>query len=201
MADDIHRVVGTGYGRLTLEFVDKAVTEITCHARGVSFVVPGSQMVIDVGGQDSKAILLDASGRVRNFVMNDKCAAGTGRFLQVTLNSLGLEVSDLPDRLETEPVSLGSTCTVFAESEVVGMLAKEVPLDCIVAGLFKSIAERITVLAGRLGECERVSFTGGLAQISAMRQALTRALGVQPIVPDLPQLTGALGAALIAQTL
>ncbi|TDA69678.1 MAG: 2-hydroxyglutaryl-CoA dehydratase [Clostridia bacterium] len=199
--DQIARVVGTGYGRMTLDCADKVVTEISCLARGASFALPDTRMVIDIGGQDSKAVLIESGGRVGNFAMNDKCAAGTGRFLQVTLNSLGLDLGALPDPGDVEPVRLNSTCTVFAESEVIGLLAREVPLDRILAGLFKAIAERTAALAGRLGAVERVTFTGGVARVPAMQRALVRALGLPVAVPEEPLIIGALGAALIASTL
>lgn len=197
---EIAKVVATGYGRKTLDFADKEVSEITCHARGAALVVPGTQLVIDVGGQDSKAILIAPGGRVSRFVMNDKCAAGTGRFLEATLNSLGLALNSLPDLEGVGPVELNSTCTVFVESEVVGLLAREVPLEQVVAGLFKAMAGRAAVMAGRLGSYERVTFTGGVAKFVAMRTALARALGAEIAVPPEPQITGALGAALVAQS-
>ncbi|NMA52024.1 MAG: 2-hydroxyglutaryl-CoA dehydratase, partial [Peptococcaceae bacterium] len=116
--DDISYVVGTGYGRISLPFIDKAITEITCHARGAQHLVNGTDMVIDIGGQDSKVILIDEEGNVVNFVMNDKCAAGTGRFLQVMAAVLGADVSELADLAkDAEPVQISSMCTVFAESE------------------------------------------------------------------------------------
>ena len=142
--DDITYVVATGYGRINVPFADKQITEISCHARGVSYLLPGVRTVIDIGGQDSKAIKL-ADGRAVDFVMNDRCAAGTGRFLEVTAESLGVKLEDM-GRLSLEAknkVEIGSTCTVFAAQEVVAQLAAGAALADIIAGLHEAIASRI----------------------------------------------------------
>lgn len=198
--EDVRCIIGTGYGRISLPFVDRSVTEITCHARGAAELVPGTAAVIDVGGQDSKVIKVDQRGGVLDFVMNDKCAAGTGRFLQVTAAALGSDVSELADLAAgQEPLQLNSMCAVFAESEVVSLLAGGAQKGEIVAGLHQSIARRIAGMAGRMGVRDAVTFTGGVARNGALRNALETALGVRVFVPEDCQFAGALGAALIAR--
>lgn len=207
-ARDVGAVVATGYGRLALDFADRAVTEITCHARGAAYLLPGNSLVIDVGGQDSKAILVDSHGKVLKFVMNDKCAAGTGRFLQVMADSLGIEVGDLgttgldleePVAGNYREVEINSMCTVFAESEVVGLLARGVAKEAIVRALHRAVARRVAAMAGGLGPANRVTFTGGAAKNRGLKEALHRELGLGIDVPEEPQIIGALGAALIAR--
>jgi len=198
--DQVDYVVGTGYGRISIPFANKTVTEITCHARGASYLSPGSNLVIDVGGQDSKIIKIDSDGRVLDFVMNDKCAAGTGRFLQVIAAALGVDVSELAELSAGQsPITLNSMCTVFAESEVIGLLAEGRTKGEIVAGLHSSIARRIANMAQRLGVTGQVAFTGGVARNEAVRQSLQEQLGVPVVVPEDCQLAGAIGAALIAR--
>jgi predicted CoA-substrate-specific enzyme activase len=196
---DVSYVVGTGYGRISLPFIDKAITEITCHARGAHQLIRDADMVIDIGGQDSKVILIDEEGRVINFAMNDKCAAGTGRFLQVMAAVLGADVSELADLARgAEPVQISSMCTVFAESEVVSLLAQGVPKERIIAGIHRSVASRVASMAGRLGRGKRITFTGGVARNEGVREFLARELGQDVTVAPEPQLAGALGAALLA---
>ena len=198
--EQVDFVVGTGYGRVSLGFANKAVTEITCHARGAAYLVPGGSMVIDIGGQDSKAIKIDNQGQVLDFAMNDKCAAGTGRFLQVIAATLGNEVSELSELAAGKsPLALNSMCAVFAESEVIGLLASGHDKGEIVAGLHQSIARRIASMVGRLGSSGRVTFTGGVARNESLRRCLEDVLGMEVIVPEMCQMAGALGAALIAQ--
>lgn len=198
--DDISYVVGTGYGRISLPFIDKAITEITCHARGAQHLVNGTNMVIDIGGQDSKVILIDEEGNVVNFVMNDKCAAGTGRFLQVMAAALGTDVSDLAVLAKgAEPVQISSMCTVFAESEVVSLLAQGIPKERIIAGIHRSVASRVASMAERLGRGERITFTGGVARNDGVRAFLAKELGREVTVAPEPELAGALGAALLAR--
>lgn len=204
-------IVGTGYGRISLPFAHKVVTEITCHGRGASFLQPRTQLVIDVGGQDSKVIRIDRQGKVQNFIMNDKCAAGTGRFLQVMAATLGLEVSELGElgklgelrnlegKEEESPLVINSMCTVFAESEVIGLLAQGVDKASIVAALHCSIAKRVAAMAKRVGVDGPVTFTGGVARNEGIRKNLEQELSVPVIVPPECQLAGALGAALIGQ--
>lgn len=197
--DDVTRIVATGYGRNAVAAADTTFTEITCHARGVQHLVPETKTVVDIGGQDSKLIRLDGDGRVRDFAMNDRCAAGTGCFLEVVARRLGVPLAEL-GRLaaqSTDPAAISSTCVVFAETEIVGLLAGgRSPAD-IVAGVEKAIATRIASMAGR-SVAGPVLFTGGVALVPGMEAALAAALDCPVrIAPD-PQMTGALGAALLA---
>ena len=198
-SSDLARVVGTGYGRISLPFAQKAVTEITCHARGAAWLFPATGIVLDIGGQDSKVISLGSEGAVRDFVMNDKCAAGTGRFLQVLSGILDLSLEELGQAAgRGSPVAISSMCAVFAETEIVGLLARGTPPEDVAAGVFLSIVRRMCSLARRIpfhGEC---TFSGGLATSPAFRDMLSRELGLPVNVSARPQLTGALGAALIA---
>lgn len=192
--------VGTGYGRIALPFVSKTVTEITCHARGAVFLEPETTAVIDIGGQDSKVIKVDPEGKVLDFVMNDRCAAGTGRFLQVMTAALGLDVTDLSLLGEGKTsVPLNSMCAVFAESEVIGLLASGCGKEEIINGLHDAIARRITAMAHRLNIGGRITFTGGVAQNQGLRRALEKSLQAEVRAPELCHLTGALGAALIGR--
>jgi (R)-2-hydroxyacyl-CoA dehydratese activating ATPase len=190
----------TGYGRIALPFATYRVTEISCHARGVHHLLPAVRTVVDVGGQDSKVTRLDERGRALDFEMNDRCAAGTGRFLEVMSKALGVELAGLAAlALASEsPAVLSSTCTVFAESEVVGLLAQGRRREDLAAGLCQSVARRVVAMVQRLGLEADVAFTGGVALNEGVRLALAETLGVGIVVPADPQLTGALGAALIA---
>lgn len=197
--DDIGRIVATGYGRAALAFADAAITEITCHARGAREGTPEVRTVIDIGGQDSKVIWLDGRGTVRDFVMNDRCAAGTGRFLEVVAARLDTHVADLgamaADR--PSPVPISSTCVVFAETEIIGLLASKADPRDIAAGVQKAVASRIASMIGRRAT-EPVLLTGGVALVPGMAEALASALGCPVAVAPDPQYTGALGAALLA---
>jgi predicted CoA-substrate-specific enzyme activase len=198
--DDISCIIGTGYGRISMPFIDKAVTEITCHARGAHHLLEGADMVVDIGGQDSKVILTDSRGGVVNFSMNDKCAAGTGRFLEVIAAALGADVSELAEIARgEEPVQISSMCTVFAESEVISLLAQGVDKGKIIAGIHRSVACRVAAMAERLGKGERIIFTGGVAKNDGVKEFLARELGRETIVVPESQLAGALGAALLAR--
>ena len=192
------RVVATGYGRVAVPYADKVVTEITCHGRGAARLFGPEGTVIDVGGQDTKVIRLHA-GRVAKFAMNDKCAAGTGRFLQVLSGILGMELAELGEAAgRGKPAAISSMCAVFAETEIIGLLARGTPPADIAAGVFRSIARRMRGLAARIplrGEC---TFTGGLATSPSFSRLLSEELGVPVNVPEYPQLVGAIGAALIA---
>lgn len=198
--DDITYVVATGYGRISVPFADRQITEISCHARGVSHLLPEVRTVIDIGGQDSKAIKL-SNGRAVDFVMNDRCAAGTGRFLETTAEGLGVKLDDM-GRLSLEAknrVEIGSTCTVFAAQEVVAQLAAGVPLADIIAGLHEAIASRIYGMARRLKIEREVALTGGGAKNIGLVRALEAKLGYPVLVPPEPLLTGAIGAALLGK--
>ncbi len=197
---DIGYIIGTGYGRVSLPFIDKAVTEITCHAKGAHHLVQETDMVIDIGGQDSKVIVTDGQGNVINFAMNDKCAAGTGRFLQVMAAALGIDVSELAEFSKgAEPVQISSMCTVFAESEVISLLAQGVAKERIIAGIHRSVASRIVAMAERLGKGDRITFTGGVAKNAGVQEYLARELGREITTVPESQLAGALGAALLAR--
>ena len=198
--DEITYVVATGYGRINVPFADKQITEISCHARGVSYLLPGVRTVIDIGGQDSKGIKL-SNGRVVDFVMNDKCAAGTGRFLEVTAEELGVKLDDM-GRLSLgakNKVEISSTCTVFAAQEVVSKLSEGVPLPDIIAGLHEAIATRIYGMVRRLKIEREVAITGGGAKNIGLVRALEAKLGYPVLVPPEPLLTGAIGAALLGK--
>ncbi len=199
-SDALRMVVGTGYGRIALPFADERITEISCHARGAHFVLPGTRTVIDIGGQDSKAIALDEAGNPENFAMNDRCAAGTGRFLEVMARVLGAELTEFGAlALESEsPAQLSSVCTVFAESEVIGLIAEGVARRDIAAGLCRSVAQRVAVLASQVGVRRRVLLTGGVALNDGVLAALNGILPEPVSRADAPHLTGAIGAAVIA---
>jgi len=197
-AEQVQIVVATGYGRITLPFADQRVTEVTCHGRGAHHMAQGTQLVVDIGGQDSKVIALDGCGRVTDFIMNDKCAAGTGRFLQVMAGVLDLSLDELGKlALESSPATISSMCTVFAESEVIGLLAQGASKGAIAAGVIDSIAKRIPTLVSRMPTTQSITFTGGLANNPAICHRLEQSLKLPLCVPKLPQHAGAIGAALI----
>ena len=189
---DMARTVVTGYGRKNYEGADSEISELTAHALGGRFVFPDLRTVIDIGGQDAKVIALTPSGKMSNFVMNDKCAAGTGRFLDVMASILRMDVDELGDcaAQATAPAAISSTCTVFAESEVISQMAAGVKRPDLVAG--------VAALARRAGVTERVCMSGGVAKNSAVRQAISEELGVPVSFDPLAQYFGAIGAALWA---
>jgi predicted CoA-substrate-specific enzyme activase len=193
-------LVTTGYGRNLVTFGDRSITEITCHAAGVHHLLPEVRTVIDVGGQDSKVIALDEQGRVATFRMNDKCAAGTGRFLEVMAHALGVELTALGEvALQSQhPAPVSSVCTVFAESEVVSLAARGFPKVDIVGGIHEAIANRLSSMVRAVGVREQIVMTGGVAKNQGVVRALERLLGVPIVVPPEPQIIGALGAALFA---
>ncbi len=191
-------IIGTGYGRISLPIFTHRVTEITCHALGAHFLQPATRTVIDIGGQDCKVIALDADGEVTDFIMNDKCAAGTGRFLQIMAAILDVSLDELGVLAATaKPVPLSSMCTVFAESEVIGLLARGVEKAGIAAGIIDTIARRLCGLSGKVPLVESVTFTGGVAQNCDICEKIAASLGIGLHVPACPQFVGALGAALI----
>jgi (R)-2-hydroxyacyl-CoA dehydratese activating ATPase len=193
-------VVGTGYGRYKVEFGDTQITEIACHARGAAELFPGTRTVLDMGGQDTKAIRLGERGDVLDFCMNDKCAAGTGRFLQSAAAALQLELAELgPTALRgRRPVPISTTCTVFAESEVLSWLARGRRIEDILLGVHRSIAQRSLGLLRRVGVEEEIAFTGGVTRNSAMVSVLNELLGTQLRISEESHYMGALGAALFA---
>ncbi len=196
---DVSRTVATGYGRSILTFADTTITEITCHAVGVRYLVPDAATVIDIGGQDSKMIWLNGGGTVRDFAMNDRCAAGTGRFLEVVASRLSVHLGDLGQLAaqSTSPAIISSMCVVFAETEIIGLLASGARPEDIVAGVQTAITQRVASMAGR-GVESPVVFTGGVALIPGMAEALSAALARPVSIAPQPQITGALGAALMA---
>lgn len=202
-ATDITKVIATGYGRNAAKFADKAVTEIICHGVGAHHLNPQVRSVIDIGGQDSKVIRLDGKGRNVDFQMNDKCAAGTGRFLEVMAHALEVRLEDLGrlSRRAPRTIKISSTCTVFAESEVVSLIADNQPKEVIIRGLHDSIADRILGLVRRVGFEETVTLTGGVAKNDGVVQALENRLKLKLFIPPEPQIIGALGAALVAREL
>ncbi|MGI6679190.1 MAG: acyl-CoA dehydratase activase [Dehalobacterium sp.] len=196
---DIDYIVATGYGRIAITYADKEVTEITCHGRGAAFLVPEGDTIIDIGGQDSKVIKITSQGKVLDFMMNDKCAAGTGRFLGVMAVALGLDVDELGKFQDVKPAPITNMCTVFAESEVIGLLAQGTPKDAIVSGLHQAIARRVAAMVKKMGSYEKVVFTGGVALNQGVCRSLEKELGTKIIVPEYCQIAGAIGAALIGQ--
>jgi predicted CoA-substrate-specific enzyme activase len=196
--EQVDDIVVTGYGRIAIAGAGQAATEIKCHARAVAEIYPAVRTIVDIGGQDSKVIRLNEQGRVIDFAMNDKCAAGTGRFLQVMANALGLDVSELGENEDSDKtVSINSMCTVFAESEIIGLLARGTSKSGIIAGLHQSVGRRVAAMVRRIGISGEVAFTGGVARNSGVRRALQEELGCRLIIPEECQFTGALGAALL----
>jgi len=198
--EQISALTATGYGRNTFEGADYVVSELSCHAMGAAVTFPGVRTVIDIGGQDAKVMSMTPQGKLDRFIMNDKCAAGTGRFLDVMARILELDVNDLgeKDAQATEVIKISSTCTVFAESEVMSQLAKNVNICDLVAGINASVAARTASLAKRLGLVEPVAMTGGVARNPGVVRALERELNTQIQVSPEAQLNGAFGAALHA---
>ena len=197
---DMTYTVATGYGRFSVEFANRQISEITCHAKGIHYLVPGARTIIDIGGQDAKAILLSERGSILKFVMNDKCAAGTGRFLDVMARVLEIELSDMGKchfkASEAAPIS--STCTVFAESEVISQLSKGVDKNNIIAGVHQSVASKACSLAYRVGVMNDVVMCGGVARNPGVVDAIEKELKQRITVAPNPQMTGALGAAMLA---
>lgn len=198
--DEIRFSVATGYGRITYKDADKQITEISCHGKGVAYLEPNAGTIIDIGGQDAKVIRLDRNGRVENFVMNEKCAAGTGRFLEVMARifDCGIEnISQLAERA-TKEVHISNTCTVFAESEVISHLAAGAPAEDVANGAHSATAKRVAGLAMRIGIKPDVIMTGGVALNRSLVAALEKEIGAKIRIPPNPQIAGAMGAALYA---
>jgi (R)-2-hydroxyacyl-CoA dehydratese activating ATPase len=198
--EDLAYIVATGYGRINVPFADKQVTEITCHARGIHSLLPTVKTVVDIGGQDSKGIKIK-DGKVTSFVMNDKCAAGTGRFLEIIADSLGVPLEKLGEiSLSAERATpISSTCTVFAEHEVISQLATGEPVASLIAGIHESVATRVFALVQKLKVEQDVAITGGGAKNIGLVKALEAKFGCPVLVPPEPLITGALGAALIGK--
>jgi len=198
--DQIDYIVATGYGRVNVPFADIQISEITCHMRGVSWLFPGVKTIIDIGGQDSKGIRV-TNGKIRGFVMNDKCAAGTGRFLEVIADSLGLKLEEIGEisLRSKNPAGISKICTVFAEQEVLLRLSEGLSVKDILAGLHKSLAERIYAMVSKIGIEKDVVLTGGGAKNIGLLKYLEKKVGFPVLTPYEPLLTGALGASILAQ--
>jgi (R)-2-hydroxyacyl-CoA dehydratese activating ATPase len=198
--NDIEYIIATGYGRINVPFADRHFTELTCHARGVSSIFPKVRMAIDIGGQDSKGLQIE-NGKLVDFVMNDKCAAGTGRFLEVLAGTLGIKVEDLGNLAAKakNKVTMNSPCTVFIRQEVAGYLSNNVPVEDIVAGICDAVASKVAKMVKKLKLEPDVVFTGGVAKNYGVVKALESNLGCRVLVPEEPLLSGALGAAIIGR--
>ena len=199
---EISYVIATGYGRLNVPFADRQITELTCHAKGVVSLFPTVRIAIDIGGQDAKGLQI-SNGKLVDFVMNDRCAGGTGRFLEVIANALKVKVEELGDisSKSTNKVKISNICTVFAQQEVVSHISNGVPLEDIVAGLHDAIASRVVGMVKKLKIEPDVVFTGGVAKNIGVVSAIKENLGCEVSVPDDPLLSGALGAALLGREL
>ncbi len=197
----IRSAISTGYGRRSVAYATRDVSEISCHAVGVKHLFPSARSIIDIGGQDSKAILMNQQGKVIDFIMNDKCAAGTGRFLEVMARVLEVGITELADLSATadQDVQISNTCTVFAESEVISLLSQGVAKENLAKAVHNAIARRALGMARRIGILEPLVLTGGVARNKAIIAAIRQASRMSEIlVPRNPQVTGALGAALLA---
>ncbi len=197
---DIDRIVTTGFGRNYFPGADRVASEITCHAIGVFAEMPVARTVIEIGGQDSKMMQLDETGRVREFVMNDRCAAGTGRFIETISRTLNIPVEETgPLGLTAEQAcEISSMCAVFAESEIVGLLHQGKTPASVLRGVFNSVARRILGMAGKIGLRDEIVFTGGVARNAGVHKALEEITGQTIRVPAEPLFTAALGAAILA---
>ena len=196
-------IVSTGYGRINVPFADKQVTEISCHAKGVSSLFPQARTIVDIGGQDSKAITIDQNGRVTNFIMNDKCAAGSGRFVEVIADTLGLKLEQMGDLSiqSTRPAQISNICTIWAQQEVASRLAEGTPVPDLIAGVHRSLADRVARMVKRLKLQKEVILTGGGGKNKGLVKALSEQLDCEILVPPEPLITGALGAALLGRDL
>jgi predicted CoA-substrate-specific enzyme activase len=199
---DIAYCIGTGYGRNSIAFANAVESEITCHGKGAQWLMPEVRMVIDIGGQDAKAIRLDDNGKVVRFAYNDRCASGTGRFLEVMAAAMGVKLEDMGEisSHSKNPVSISNQCVVFAETEIISLINAGKDLSDIVSGLHKALAHRVASLAHGVELDSNLTMTGGVAKNQGMFRALQEALGVHiiPMNTD-PQIIGALGAALLAR--
>lgn len=200
--DDISYVVATGYGRLNVPFADRQITELSCHARGMSSLFPDVRTAIDIGGQDAKCMKIN-NGKLLDFAMNDKCAAGTGRFLEVIAATLGIKLEDLGDisLKSAKKVEISNLCTIFAQQEVVARLSEGEKPEDIIAGLHDALASRVAALARRLKIEPDVVLTGGVAKNVGIVRAMKENLGCELLIPEDPLLTGAMGAAILAKEL
>lgn len=188
-------VIATGYGRVGIPFANKAVTEITCHARGAEFLLPGVRTVIDIGGQDSKVISVE-QGRVLSFQMNDKCAAGTGRFLEMSAHRMGVDLREFPTLLAAgQSCPLSSMCAVFADSEIVSLLASGKSREAVAGGIVHAIVARVIALAAKVDIASPVLLTGGMAEVQGLPAILEQRIGLPVVTAPLSRFAGAIGAA------
>ncbi|NJD75713.1 MAG: 2-hydroxyglutaryl-CoA dehydratase [Candidatus Methanoperedens sp.] len=194
----VGKILATGYGRSIIGFADKTISEITAHARGVGYLIPAAHTIIDIGGQDSKVIITE-NGKVVDFLMNDRCAAGTGKFLEYTAKALEISLDELGmlAQVSKNPAKISSMCTVFAESEVISLRAQKTKKEDIAAGLIESIILRTTAMVKKLRIKPEVAFVGGVAKNPGVVKAFEKALDTEMQLPEEPQITGALGAALL----
>lgn len=198
-SNHIANVVSTGYGRARVSFANEHISEISCHARAAKWLFPEAHTVIDIGGQDSKVIYVGDNGQVMSFVMNDKCAAGTGRFLEVMADALSVELVEMGTLSfqSTKVVEVSSQCTVFAESEVISLISAGTAREDIVAAIHRAIVRRVMAMIGQLGKRERITMTGGVTKNSGVVMELEKSLKTSLLIAQEPQIAGALGAALI----
>ena len=194
-------IVSTGYGRINVPFADKQFTEITCHARGILHLFPKARIIIDIGGQDVKGIKIDAAGKIIDFVMNDKCAAGSGRFIEVIADTLEVSLDKVGSlSLQSKnPAKISNICTIWAQQEVAASLAQGMPISDLLAGVHHSLADRICRMVNRLRVEDVVVVTGGGAKNKGLLKALSEQLAHEILVPEEPLITGALGAALVGK--
>ncbi len=195
---EVGKILATGYGRSSIGFAEKTISEITAHARGVGYLIPAAHTIIDIGGQDSKVIITE-NGKVVDFLMNDRCAAGTGKFLEYTAKALEISLNELGTLalVSKHPAKISSMCTVFVESEVISLRAQKTKKEDIAAGLIESIILRTITMVKKLGIKPEVAFVGGVAKNPGVVKAFEKALDIEMQLPEEPQITGALGAALV----
>lgn len=200
--NEITFIIATGYGRFNVPFADRQISELTCHAKGISALFPSVRTAIDIGGQDLKGLKIK-DGKLVNFVMNDKCAAGTGRFLEVMADLLNLSLKDLGEisMKSKRKVEISSKCTIFARYEVMEKISENVPIEDIIAGLHYAIADRIVRLVSQIGIEPDIAVTGGVAKNIGVVKAIEDLLGYKVLVPEDPLITGALGAAIIGKNI
>lgn len=199
---DIDYTVATGYGRVIVPFADRNITEISCHAKGAQYLHPSARTILDMGGQDCKAIRCDENGKAIKFIMNDKCAAGTGRAMEVMASLLQIpleEVGELSLKTDGDPVKISNTCVIFAKSEVLSLMREGIPISDILGGLCDSVAERVKTLVQRVGIEEDFVISGGISKNSGVVKRLEQKLHVSAHIPEEPQIVGAVGAALFAR--
>ncbi|UCH94846.1 MAG: 2-hydroxyglutaryl-CoA dehydratase [Candidatus Aminicenantes bacterium] len=198
-SDQVLSIISTGYGRKNLDFASTDKTEISCYARGAFFINPNARTIIDIGGQDSKVISLDDTGKIRNFTMNDKCAAGTGKFLEMICRRFDIEMEQMgPLSLQSgKDVAISSICAVFAESEAISLISSGETVEDVFNGAHKALCERIAGMVERVDTIDEVLFCGGVARNIGMRKQLGEALGKTLHIPEMPEYVGAVGAALI----